>query len=136
MLVLALAQGVPVKAFSLKPLNHELMNSHAEVNVIGTRNVLEACKKQGDGIELQVTRGSAGLVSWPRGVKKLVFSSTPSSRFTCTDDVDGQTEAHTRRSESALLEPCSLAGRDARHSSGLLGGKEVRQSVHDADDGS
>ncbi|CAK9041605.1 unnamed protein product [Durusdinium trenchii] len=43
------------------------------VNVLGTRNVLEACKKQ--------------------GVRKVVFSSTPSSRFTCTDDVDGQTEA-------------------------------------------
>ncbi|CAE7395522.1 3BETAHSD/D1 [Symbiodinium pilosum] len=46
---------------------------YKNVNVIGTRNVLEACKQQ--------------------GVRKLVFSATPSSRFTCTDDVDGKTEA-------------------------------------------
>jgi len=35
--------------------------------------VIEACRKQ--------------------GVRKVVFSATPSSRFTCTDDVDGLTEA-------------------------------------------
>jgi len=46
---------------------------YRNVNVIGTKNVIEACKKQ--------------------GVRKVVFSATPSSRFTCTNDVDGQTEA-------------------------------------------
>jgi len=44
------------------------------INVVGTQNVIEACKAQ--------------------GVKKVVFSATPSSRFTAAaDDIDGLTEA-------------------------------------------
>ncbi|CAL1168755.1 unnamed protein product [Cladocopium goreaui] len=46
---------------------------YGNVNVLGTKNVLEACKKQ--------------------GVSKIVYSATPSSRFTCSGDVDGHTEA-------------------------------------------
>lgn len=44
-----------------------------DINVVGTQNVIEACRRQ--------------------GVRKVVFSATPSSRFTCTDEVDGLTEA-------------------------------------------
>lgn len=43
-----------------------------DINVLGTQNVLEACKAE--------------------GIRKVVFSSTPSSRFTCTEEVDGLTE--------------------------------------------
>lgn len=46
---------------------------YREVNVVGTRNVIEACKRQ--------------------GVRKVVFSATPSSRFSCTEDADGVTES-------------------------------------------
>eukprot|EP00928_Gymnodinium_smaydae_P025699 TRINITY_DN20394_c0_g1_i1.p2 TRINITY_DN20394_c0_g1~~TRINITY_DN20394_c0_g1_i1.p2 ORF type:complete len:416 (+),score=103.86 TRINITY_DN20394_c0_g1_i1:117-1364(+) len=46
---------------------------YRNVNVVGTQNVLEACRRQ--------------------GIKKVVFSATPSSRFTATADVEGLTEA-------------------------------------------
>jgi nucleoside-diphosphate-sugar epimerase len=46
---------------------------YRDINVVGTRNVIDACKKQ--------------------GVRKVVYSATPSSRFTRKDEVDGLTEA-------------------------------------------
>jgi nucleoside-diphosphate-sugar epimerase len=55
-----------VGPFLPKPFYHE-------INVVGTQNVIEACKRT--------------------GVRKVVFSATPSTRFTCTDDVEGLTEA-------------------------------------------
>lgn len=46
---------------------------YRDVNVVGTRNVIEACKAL--------------------KIRKIVFSATPSSRFTTTEDVDGLTES-------------------------------------------
>lgn len=47
---------------------------YTKINVLGTQNVIQACKTQ--------------------GIRKVIFSATPSSRFTAAaDDVDGLTEA-------------------------------------------